>query len=224
MKTLVCVFAHPDDEAFGPGGTIAKLSKKFNIYLLCATKGEEGQVQGIKRSKSTKSIKSLGEIRAEELRKSAKILGVKKVYFLGFQDGTLSNNLYHELARKIKHHLLKLKPQTVLTFEPRGVSGHIDHITVSMVTSFVVQKLSFVKTVLQFCRPESFARRRQNYFIYFPPGYKKSEIDKVVDISKVWNKKIEAMKEHKSQFKDFERIMKRFKKFPKKEYFLVKKI
>lgn len=63
-------------------------------------------------------------------------MGVKKVHFLDFLDGTLSNNLYHKLADKIEGHLKKLKPHTVITFEPLGVSGHIDHITVSMVTTF----------------------------------------------------------------------------------------
>lgn len=37
---LVCVFAHPDDEAFGPGGTIAKFSKTHAVYILCITRGE----------------------------------------------------------------------------------------------------------------------------------------------------------------------------------------
>lgn len=219
MKNIVCIFAHPDDEAFGPGGTIAKLSKEYNIYLLCATKGQIGKEGRNLRSSSS----SLAKIRTNELLKSAKILGVKKVYFLGFKDGELSNNLYHKLASKVQSHLKKLKPEIVITYEPQGVSGHIDHITVSMVTMFSVQKLKFIKEVWMVCRPKEQARTRQNYFIYFPPGYKSSQIDKVVDISDVWEKKVEAMIQHKSQFKDFQRIMKWFKKFPKKEYFLVKK-
>lgn len=208
MKTLVCVFAHPDDEAFGPGGTIAKFSKTHNVYVLCATKGEGG---------------GSGKVRARELRASAKILGVKKVYFLGFEDGTLSNNLYHELASKIRNKLLKFRPGIIITFEPQGVSGHIDHITVSMVTSFVVQKLPFVKTVLQFCRPERFSKARQDYFIYFPPGYKRSEVDKVINISEVWETKVKAMLCHKSQIPDVKRILELQQKLPKEEYFLVLK-
>ncbi len=214
MKNLVCVFAHPDDEAFGAGGAIAKFSKKYNVYLLCTTKGDAGK-------SFSKSKKSLGEIRAEELRRSAKILGVKKVYFLGFKDGSLSNNLYHKLAKKIRLHLLRLKPEIVLTFEPHGISGHIDHITVSMTTMFVVQKLPFVKTILQVCRPEGYDKFIKNYFIYFPPGYKKSQIQMVVKTKDVWDKKFAAMRQHKSQIQDFERIIKIQQKLPKEEYFLV---
>lgn len=215
MKNLVCIFAHPDDEAFGPGGTIAKLSKKYNIYLLCATKGDAGQ-------NATHKGK-LAEIRSEELRGSAKILGVKKVFFLGFKDGTLNNNIYHKLASKIRNHLLKLRPSIVLTFEPHGVSGHIDHITVSMATMYAVQKLKFVKTVMQFCRPFGY-QSPKDYFIYFPPGYKKSEIHKVVKTKDVWDKKVEAMNQHKSQSEDIKRILKIQQKLPKEEHFLVKKV
>ncbi len=220
MKTIVCIFAHPDDEAFGPGGTIAKLSKKYNIFLLCVTKGEVGLKGKTLKNKSSK----LGDARAKELLCSAKILGVKKVYFLGFTDGTLSNNLYHKIASKVQSHLQKLRPEILITYEPQGVSGHIDHITTSMVTMFVAQKLKFVREVWQVCRPNVQSRKRTDYFVYFPPGYKKSEIDKIVDTKDVWDKKIEAMKCHKSQFKDFQRVVKWQKNFPKEEYFLVKKV
>ena len=50
MKPLVCIFAHPDDEAFGPGGTIAKFAKKRPVYLICATKGESGKYKDKKNS------------------------------------------------------------------------------------------------------------------------------------------------------------------------------
>ncbi len=214
-KTIVGIFAHPDDETFGTGGTLAKLAKTHDVYLLCATKGEVGQ-NFLKKGK-------LDDLREKELRNAARILGVKKVYFLGFTDGTLSNNLYHELAKKITVRLKKLKPDTIITFEPRGVSGHIDHITVSMVTSFVFWKLPFIKNLWQACRPYSKERQRQDYFVYFPEGYKKSEIGKVVDIKDVWDTKIKAMMQHKSQIGDVKRILELQKQMPKEEYFLVTK-
>lgn len=220
MKNIVCIFAHPDDEAFGPGGTIAKLSKKYNVYLLCVTKGEVGLKGTTLKEKSSK----LGRERMKELLCSAKVLGIKKVYFLGFTDGTLSNNLYHKIAEKVQHYLKKLKPEILITYEPLGISGHIDHITTSMVTMFVAQKLRFVREIWQVCRPEDFSRRRRNYFVYSPPGYKKSEIDKVVNTEDVWDKKVEAMMCHQSQINDIKRLLGMFKKSKKEEYFLVKKL
>lgn len=215
---VVCVFAHPDDEAFGPSGTIHKFSEKYDVYILCATKGQAGQ-----DSRSETSVK-LTTKRAQELKKSAAILGVKKVYFLGFRDGTLSNNLYHKLAEKISIHIKKLKPEIVLTFEPHGISGHIDHVTVSMVTTFVVQKLDFVKELWYHCLTEERAKLRKNYFIYFPPGYKRSQIDKIVDVSDVWTTKVEAMFAHESQKHDAESILNSFKNTPREEYFLITKL
>lgn len=208
-RSLVAVFAHPDDEAFGPAGTLAKFANDHDVYILCATKGEANGDQ------------QLGQIRPKELLKSAKILGVKKVYFLGFKDGCLCNQIYHDLARKIETKLKLLSPQTLITFEPRGISGHIDHITVSMVTTYVFYKLPFIKTLLYHCITQDLRNKVGDYFIYFPPGYRRSEIDKVVNIEDVWQTKVKAMLEHKSQIADAKRILKNHQNLPKEEYFLV---
>ena len=150
-------------------------------------------------------------------------MGVKQVFFLGFIDGTLSNSIYHKLAEKIEKHLRILKPETIITYEPRGISGHIDHITVSLVTTYVFYKLPFVKTLLYYCIGEKERKFAEDYFIYFPPGYKKEEIDKIVDIEDVWETKVKAMLSHKSQAKDAKRILEKRKNMPKKEYFQVLK-
>lgn len=213
-KSFVCIFAHPDDEAFGPGGTIAKLAKKYDVHILCATKGEAG-----KNSKT--SEKSIAFIREKELLKSAKILGVKEVHFLGFEDGTLSNNLYHKLAEKIKEKLVKLEPDIIMTDEPRGISGHIDHIVVSMVTTYVFYTLPFIKTLWHYCISDIARAKIKDYFVYFPPGYKRSKVDKVVNVSGMWETKVRAMHAHESQKHDIDRILRNQKTLPKEEYFLM---
>lgn len=216
-KTIVGVFAHPDDETFGPSGTLAKLAAKNDVYIITATSGEQGENHRTRKSKRT-----IAEIRRDELRCAAKIIGVKKVYFLGFADGTLSNNLYHEIAAKIEDRLKKLKPEILITMDKNGVSGHIDHITISMVTTFVFRKLSFIKEIWYHAMPKERAAERKDYFIYFPPGYEKSEIDKIVDVADVWDTKVAAMREHKSQAKDMENILTRAKNYPKEEYFIIR--
>ena len=207
---LVAIFAHPDDEAYGPSGTLYKYSKTHDIYIICATKGENGG-EG----------EDLGQQRAQELKKSAKIIGAKEVYFLGFIDGTLSNSLYHHLAEKIEKILKILKPQIIVTFEPRGVSGHIDHIVVSMVTTFVVEKLTFIEKLYYFCLSQEKRNMFGSYFIYFPPGYKKSEIAKIVDVTDVWDLKVKAMMVHKSQITDGKRVLNAISRAKKEEHFLI---
>jgi LmbE family N-acetylglucosaminyl deacetylase len=215
MKKLVCIFAHPDDETFMVGGTIAKLSKDYEIYVLCATKGEAGK-------NSLEETKKLGQIRAKELENAAKILGIKKVYFLGFLDGTLSNNLYHKLATKIQNKLEELRPDVIMSNDPTGISGHIDHITIAMVTLFVFHKLSFIKTLWQYCgKAEVGELMKETYFIHFPKGYTRDQVDKVIDVSDVWETKVAAMKQHKSQMHDVERILHTQKNLSKEEYFFV---
>lgn len=211
-ETIVAVFAHPDDEAFGPAGTIAKLARENDVYLICATRGEAGKGDA----------KKLGKTRSGELLVSAKILGVKKVFVLGFADGTLSNSLYHDLVKKIGKTLEELKADVILTYEPRGISGHIDHIVVSMVCSYIFERTKFIKKILYYCLDQkSRDKFSYDYFIYFPPGYKKSEMDMEVDVSDVWDLKMVAMMAHKSQKHDADRIIQRRKGMPKKEYFLV---
>ncbi len=212
---LVCIFAHPDDEAFEPAGTIALYSKTHDVYLLCATKGESCG------SKDT----HIAQIREKELLDSANILGVKKVIFLGFKDGSLCNGIYYDIAAKVKAEIEKIKPEILLTFEPRGVSGHIDHITISMVTTYLFEHLSFVKTLLYYCHTEEHTKLEKkkmgDYFVYFPPGYAHNEIGKIVDITSVWDKKVSAIKSHKSQMKDGNFVLSVLTELPKKEYFLV---
>jgi N-acetylglucosamine malate deacetylase 2 len=216
MKSVVCIFAHPDDEAFGPGGTIALLAKEHDVYVVCVTNGDAGL-------NSSNEIRDLGEIRREELLRSTNILGVREVYFLGYSDGSLCNNLYHEIGEKIATILQNLHPDTLLTFDQRGVSGHIDHIAVSMITTFVFEKVSFVKKLMYYCVSEEYRALHEGYFIYFPPGYKRSEVQEVIDISSVWEQKIAGMREHKSQKHDAEKILARYEKMgTKEEYFLVR--
>lgn len=213
IQKIVGIFAHPDDEAFGPGGTLAKFAQSNEVYLICATSGETatGEIDG-----------KLGEERQEEIRKSCAVLGIKDIFFLEYVDGALCNNRYHEIAEKVQGILKKVQPDILITFEPHGVSGHIDHIVMSMITQFVFPKIPSAKKLMMYCNTyERSLLMHNNYFIYYPYGYKDSEIDEVVDVSDVWETKVKAMYQHKSQIQDIERILSHAKNFPQKEYFLV---
>ena len=216
MKTVVAVFAHPDDEAFGPGGTIALLCQDHEVHIITVTGGEEGKCS------IDKHHESLSKIRRQELLESAKILGVKKVHFLGYKDGMLSNHYYHEIASKIEEKLKEIKPEILLTFEMRGVSGHLDHVAVSFITTYVFKRMTMIKELLYyFITPAQSKPSEDNYFIHFPKGFASSLADRVYDTSSVWETKIKAMKAHKSQEHDAKRIIKTLKTIPKKEHFFI---
>lgn len=215
-KRLLAIFAHPDDEAFGPGGTIAQYSKTHDTYLICVTRGEAG-------NNYNGGIDALGSIREKELLASTKILGIKKVYFLNHTDGTLSNSMYKDIARGIKKIADLLEPEIFLTFDERGVSGHIDHVVVTMVTHYLFYRLEYVRELMLYCISEAAAALlRPDYFIYVPTGYNVNDVDKVVDVSDVYHVRITAMKEHKTQMQDIINTLKNEASLPKQELFFIK--
>lgn len=215
-KVVAAVFAHPDDEAFGPGGTLAKLALTHDVFIITATGGEAGQCD------VDDPDHNLSDLRKHELLSSAKILGIKRVFFLGFEDGTLSNSLYHEIASKVEEKLIELQPDIVITFEAGGVSGHIDHITISFVTTYVTLRLKKTPKLYYYCITTQESKTMgKDYFIYFPTGYDPEKVDWTNDISEVWETKKSAMLAHKSQKHDANRVLKTLKNLPKKEHFLL---
>ncbi len=216
-KTVFVILAHPDDESFGPGGTVALLSKTHDVYLFCATKGEAGN------DHSRKKEVSLHEIRADELKEASSLLGVKEVVFLGHQDGHLSNSVYHTIVDQITKYVVKLQPYLIITYEPRGVSGHLDHVAMSMIASFIYTRNECIKELHYFCLDQKQRGTTQKYFIYFPPGYSDNEISKRVDITSVLDKKIEAIKKHASQMEDVEKVLEMHKSARLEECFIILK-
>ena len=216
-RSLVAIFAHPDDEAFGPGGTLALYSKTHDVFVICVTLGQSGN------NHHNGDTKNIAKIRSQELLNSAKILGIKKVFFLNYKDGALSNDKYHKIADEIQKITDKLKPEILLTFEERGVSGHIDHIAISMITHFVFFKVKYTKKLMLFCISEKeVAGFRKDYFIYVPTGNNPSKVDKIVNTSSVYDIRIAAMKQHRSQMKDVIKILKIHEKLPHQELFLIR--
>ena len=214
---LVAIFAHPDDEAFGPAGTIATYAQTHDISLICATRGEAGE------NFLNDKTRSIGQIREEELRNSAHTLGVKKVFFLDYEDGSLCNRKYHDIAAKVRTILDDIQPEVLMTFELRGVSGHLDHVAMAMITYYLFYKLSYTEKLLSYVIPREVTDELRDYFIYVPHGFKRERADEIVDVTNQWELKKQAIAQHASQRADASRILASMERFPKEEYFLVHK-
>jgi N-acetyl-1-D-myo-inositol-2-amino-2-deoxy-alpha-D-glucopyranoside deacetylase len=141
--TLLAVLAHPDDESFGMGGTLAiYASRGVDVHLVCATRGEVGEVP----PELLKGFESIAKLRESELRCAAGILGLADVHFLGFRDSGMPgspDNIHpqalaaqplDEVAAKVVRIVRELKPQVVLTFDPIGGYRHPDHIAIQRAT------------------------------------------------------------------------------------------
>lgn len=138
-RVILAVLAHPDDETFGMGGTLAFYAKQgVKVHLVCATRGEVGEVT----EEQMKGFSSVGEMREHELMCAAGTLGLAGVHFLDYRDSGMpgSPDNHHpqalaaqdqaEVIKKVVHYIRLLKPQVVLTFDPIGGYRHPDHIAI----------------------------------------------------------------------------------------------
>ena len=178
-KTILAVLAHPDDESFGLGGTLAFYSRKgFGTYLVCATRGEAGTVD----EEHLKDFKDTAELRTDELARAAKHLGLNGVFFLGYRDSGMPgmeankhpdaqiNHSIDEVAGRVVKYIRELKPDIVLTFDPIGGYKHPDHIHIHKAT-----KLAFEKADDASFHPEAGSpfKPRALYYQVFPRWFLK---------------------------------------------------
>lgn len=138
MQTLklLAIFAHPDDESMGMGGTLAKYSAEgVETYLISASRGERGWFGP---EEQNPGLSGLGQLRAGELENAVKILGMKGLYFLDYLDGEVDQAPHEEVIGKIVAHIRRIKPQVVVTFPPDGNYGHPDHIAIGQFASAAI--------------------------------------------------------------------------------------
>ncbi|HEX3724180.1 MAG TPA: PIG-L family deacetylase [Nitrolancea sp.] len=148
--TIVAVFAHPDDEVMGSGGTLAKHAEHGRVVAICATRGELGEIS----DPSLATPENLGEVRERELLDAYAVLGINDVRFLDYRDsgmaGTEGNNDPsafmnadpEEAVAKIVKVLREVGPAVVITFEKTGGYGHPDHLAVHRFTTDAFQAAS----------------------------------------------------------------------------------
>jgi LmbE family N-acetylglucosaminyl deacetylase len=140
---ILSVLAHPDDETFGMGGTLAYYARKgVDVHLICATRGEVGAMD----PELMIGHSSIAEVREAELRCAAGVLGLTGVHFLDYRDSgmpgspdnshplALAAAPLDEVAKKVVVYIRKIKPQVVLTFDPIGGYRHPDHIAIQRAT------------------------------------------------------------------------------------------
>lgn len=147
-RRVLAVFAHPDDEAFGVGGTLAALAAGgAAVRLVCATRGEVGEIS----DPALATHDTLPQVRAQELACACSVLGIEPPELLDYRDsgmqGTLDNDHPDSLARadlgevagRIVRHIREWKPDVIFTFDATGGYGHPDHIAVHHATTMAFE-------------------------------------------------------------------------------------
>ena len=124
-RSIALLFAHPDDETFATGGTVARYAAEgVACHLYCATDGDAGKSSGI----AVASREALGRMRRAELERAARVLGIASLRHGGHPDGALGAVDADVLVGEMVAALRAARPQVVITFGPEGApTTHRDH-------------------------------------------------------------------------------------------------
>ena len=196
----MAIFAHPDDIEFSCAGTTARWVKEGSevVYVLC-TSGEAGIAEkGMTREKAK-------VIRERETRDAAKIAGVETIEFLGEPDGMLVPTL--ELRRKLIKAIRKHKPEVVICGDPTVVwagptyINHPDHRAAAQAALDAVFPAAGQPNLYEEFEDEGITphKPRKVYVSSWDEN-----VDLYVNISETIETKIDALKAHKSQMKDWD--------------------
>jgi LmbE family N-acetylglucosaminyl deacetylase len=193
IQTLLAVFAHPDDESFRPGGTLALLAGRgIHVHLLTATRGQAGSCG----DPPLCSPAELPAVRERELRCACAALGIEPPRLLDYRDGSLQQADAETLIAQILAVAREIEPQVMLSFGPDGLSGHPDHIAIGRWASEAFQRAEKVSALYTVAVPQSLAARLGMTQIRAVPD---EEIAVTVDVSSVWEAKMAAIHCHATQ-------------------------
>lgn len=214
-RRIACVFAHPDDDTYGVGGSLAlHAGDDLRITVVLATSGEAGRIA----DPSLATRETLGRVREQEDLASWNALGLRAdVRFLRHPDGGLAEIARGDLAAQVGVILEETEPEVVVTFGPDGVTGHEDHVAVGVAATDAFGGVrgrdsdgAFAR-LLHVAIPDS-DLGRLNVLLrerglepmdptqpFTPRGIPDGAVGVRVDCSTVFGRKLEALRAHKTQ-------------------------
>lgn len=136
MLRLLCITAHPDDEAGSFGGTLLQYAQRgVETHVVCLTPGQAATHRGGARSDD-----ELAEMRRREFAASCRLLQVNGGTVLHYPDGKLDRQDFHSTVADLSHRIRQIRPQVVITFGPEGgVTAHPDHSMASIFATMASQ-------------------------------------------------------------------------------------
>ncbi|MQA29251.1 MAG: hypothetical protein GEU82_05340 [Luteitalea sp.] len=171
-RTVLAVFAHPDDESLACGGTLARLADLgLRVVVMCASHGERGAHTGPARNDQ------LGRVRAVEMRDAAAALGIAEVILLNHPDGDLRWAEVSEFNAELLLFIRRYAPAAIITFGDDGLYWHLDHVGVHERTTTAVRILGpsapplYYVTMLRGIMPQIVAAARERGWTPPPKGF-----------------------------------------------------
>jgi len=189
---ILVVFPHPDDEAFGASGTLAKhIAGGAQVTYACLTLGEMGRNMGIPPFANRVTLPA---IRKEELEASCRAIGIQDLRMLGFHDKMIEFEDQQLLDSQIEALLGELHPSLVITFYP-GYSVHPDHDATGASVIRTISRMSAAERPLVHCI--AFANNHEQAI---------GKADLTVDVTPFIMQKMTSIRAHRSQFQAAELV------------------
>lgn len=149
---LLGLFAHPDDEVFCLGGTLAGLVDGGGVgRIVSLTRGEAGEI----RDATVASRRTLAAVRERELARAGSALGAAETRCHHYPDGTLARQPFEELVDVCLDAIDDFRPDIVVSFGPDGGYGHPDHIAASAAATEAARRSEQAPTMLHACFPRT---------------------------------------------------------------------
>ena len=202
MRTILGIWAHPDDEVFVSGGLMADAVRRGDrVVCLHLTRGEAGLYY-----RQVWPAGELASVRTAELAVSLTRLGVSEQRFLDLPDGGLRLVAWEDVVARLHDELVDIDPDVIVTFGSDGFTGHPDHKAVSAWVSTAVRLWNRPRAqVLHAVVPRAWKEtivHRLNEFDFFSPGHPKfsgaNDISVRLDDELV-EAKVEALRAHECQ-------------------------
>ncbi len=216
---ILTTFAHPDDESYGPAGTLAQATRNGHIVsLLTLTHGESGSL-GISKNLSTVE---LAKRRSQELKCAALKLGIQHVQIHNLSDKQLEDIPEQKGIEIIRQEIKRFKPDIIITYHENTISGHPDHRAVTNWTLKAVKLLKNPPKLFYFGLDQE-----QTSMVTFQKliPINSIEVTHKTNVEKFIGDKIAAIQCHKTQnttWHQFEKMKADFKDFAKWEVFVQK--
>jgi LmbE family N-acetylglucosaminyl deacetylase len=214
MLRLLCVTAHPDDEAGGFGGLLLDCRERgIETYVLCLTAGTAATHRGPATTDA-----ELAALRRQEFARACEMLQVTRGEVLDYPDGALDRLDVNEVSGRLTGHMRRIRPQVVVTFGPEGaITGHPDHSMACVFTTLAFQWAGRenrypeqLRNGLRPYRPQKLYYATNLFTMPGRPPLSPPPATLSLDIARYLPRKIAAFKAHQSQaplFPFFEEYM-----------------
>ncbi len=171
LGTILVVGAHPDDETYLTAGQMAAaVRNRQHVATVTATRGEEGSFDEERWPTS-----EMGAVREKELLASLEVVGVADHTWLDYYDGTCAEVDPAEGTAKVREHIERVRPDTILTFGPDGMTGHSDHKAVCAWTTTALAEVGTADTSLYYATyiqewADEFVPVMNRFNVFMEPG------------------------------------------------------